>query len=242
MNSKLIRNERGSAAVFFLSVLPLFFIIFITLAFTGYIIQLKSRVRATCINQSIEIQKDIISSEKKLFALNPLSTALRVGLGVAAAEIVASAGNPLIIADATLRIKSIREQQKNLDKLQKSIIKYAEIKTKISSAKIMRDIYQHFSEMGSIWAFYLSATNAIYPRRLPQVAVEPDFDDIAPNYGLTKDYKTTQQLVLSWHHSYRTKQTAQQTIDKDFDFAFSCGAGPNQKGNKWLVEIKGDKF
>ncbi len=242
LSSRFLKNSSGSAAVFILSILPLFFLIFTSFSMTGYLIQLKSRVRATCVQQSIAIQKEIIGFEKKLFALNPLSTLLRARMILAVAELAAASGNPIAVAIALEKINSIRNQQEKLDLTQKSLIKTAQFKSQLATYQLLSNIKNHFQDMGRFWKFYLSATNALFISQHPQIAVEPDFDDLAPNYGLKADYKTTQQLVLSWHHSYRTNKNAQQILSSANRFEFSCGAGPNQKGKQWSVEIKGDKF
>lgn len=237
-----LNNNRGSGAVLALTILPLLFLIYGTFALTGYLIQIKSRVRSTCILQSIELQKEMIGFEKKLFQLNPLSTTLRLRLIAAEAQLLTSAGNPVAIAAALAQIASIREQQQVLDGIQKTIIKTAHFKSQLATAAMLLKIQMHLQEMGSIWQFYLTSFSAMYVSHAAQVAVEPDFEDLAPNYGLTSDYKTAQKLVLTWQHSYRTKQAPQRIIDSANQFEFTCGAGPNKKGNQWSVEINAGKF
>ncbi len=236
MSLKSIKNQQGSASVLLLSIVPIFFLIFISFAFTSYLVQIKSRVRSTCVQQSISIQKNIINAEKALFALNPISSALRLRLAAGTAQVLAGQMQGLII------IKNARDEQAALDKLQQGIITSANAQIQISTQNLLLQLHNHFTEMGSFWKFYLAITNRIYVSRWPQVAVEPDFESLAPNYGLTKDYQQIQKLALSWQHRFRTNRAAQKLLDSENEFQFSCGAGPLKEGSKWSVEIKGDKF
>ncbi len=244
MSSPFLKNQSGSVSVLMLSIVPLVFLIVLCFAFTGYLIQIKSRVRSTCVKQSIEIQKNVILAEKKLFALNPLSTSLRLQLIMANIELAASIvpPNPAAFASATARINSIKYQQQQLDRLQKSIINFAKLKAKAETLNLVADLYKHFHESGSIWSFFLTATNLLQVKNHINVSVEPDIEDVAPNYGLTSNYKTSQALVLTWQHRFRTNDQAQKLLSTSNSFDFSCGSSPHKKGDTWHIEIKGDKF
>lgn len=227
-----------------LTVIPVFFMLGLTFALSGYFIQLKSRVRKTCIEESIEIQKNIIKSEQRLFKMNPLSTTLRIELLAAQADLALQTymENPVGIAHANYLINSIKSQQESLDLLQKGIIKAAEVYTQIQTQLMLSNLYKHVNEMGLIWKFYLFVTNSIHLSQAPEFAVRPDIEETAPNYELKDDYKSRQQLVLFWHHHYQTSASAEHFIKTETNYEFSCGSGPNYKGGKWSIEIKGDKF
>ena len=235
---KCLNNSKGSAAIFLISVLPLVFLICISFWFTTTFVQLKSRVRSTCYLESIQIQKEIIHYEQKLFALNPVSTALRLRMlaAIAMSVIPATAGVGLE------QIAEVRRQQEQLDRLQKSIIQAALVQSQIKSGVLLQKIHSHIREMTPLLQIYLWINNVVYMTSRPTISVQPDFEDLAPNYGLRADYKSTQKLVLSWQYRFQTKQSAQQLLTSNNQFDFSCGAGPNKKGNQWSVEIKGDKF
>ncbi len=244
MRYRSLKNCKGSAAVFMLTIIPIFFLLGFTFALSGFYIQLKSRVRKTCIEDSIQIQRNIILSEKELFALNALSTTLRVQLIAEHAELALQiyAENPIGIAKANYQINSIRLQQQNLDRLQKGMIRAAEVQARLATESMLGRIRSHFVEMGLFWKFYITITESVQLWQSPEIAVRPDIDETAPNYELKQDYKSKQQLVLFWQHYFRTNNQAQKLLESDARTEMTCGAGPSKKGEKWSVEIKGDKF
>lgn len=244
MSSPFLKDQTGSVSVLMLSVVPLVFLIVLCFTFTGYLIQIKSRVRSTCVIQSIEIQKNVILAERTLFALNPLSTSLRLQLIMANLELAASIvpPNPAAFASATTRINSIKYQQQQLDRLQKATINFAKLKAKADTLKLVANLHQHFHESGSVWSHFLTATNSLQVKNHISISVKPDIEEVAPNYELTSNYKSTQALVLTWQHLFRTKEQAQKLLNTTNSFDFSCGSSPHKKGDKWHIEIKGDKF
>lgn len=227
-----------------LGLIPVFMITVFAFAFTGYFVQIKSRVRSTCLIETIKIQKHIIASEKKLFALNPLSTSLRLRLAIAYAELATAIDtyNVAAATKATYEIESITQQREELEHIQKALINGAQNLARIEVLATLSKIISHFNEMSLIWKFYLYLTNSIQIARSPKIAVSPDFDDTAPNYGLDSEYKTTQQVVLYWQHHLRTNNESQRLLASENSYEFSCGAGVNKKGEKWTIEIKGDRF
>lgn len=200
--------------------------------------------RSQCLTESIELQKHLIKAEKSLFLLNPISTALRVKLEIYSLQlaIAIDTGNAGEAARLAIEIENTIEKQKKLDKAQNALIDAANTYAKIRMVMIAGQMNYKSYKDSDRWSYFLTSLRAIYPEKIPELAVKPDTTfGWGPNYGLTDDYKTRQMVAFNWHLLFSSNDKAQKLVDTKNYFALSCGATA-QKGDSWTVEIRKDKF
>jgi hypothetical protein len=238
------KNQKGFATISLFLFLPLFLFIVFAFGFVSYFIQIKTQVRSLCLQNSIEIQKNLIASEKKLFALNPTSTLLRILLAQAYADLAKaiSTYNPFLAAEASIRISKIEKQKEELDQVQQLIIRTAKLQSTFATQKLLSDLNDIFKKSQSIWGFYLITSTSLHIAHNPEFAVINDFSDDGPNYELHKDYKFRQSLTYKLHHKFSTNEAAQKILKSENHFIISCGTEPAQEGDQWAVKINVGKY
>ena len=155
MRFKLINSQLGFCTVQSFLFIGLFATLTLCFGFLGFIAQAKMQFRSTCLHESIEIQRQIILFEKKLFALNPLSTSLQLDYDITiAASEVAEIAVPVAIA---LKAKAalIRAEQIQLDVVQNGLIKVAEAMVALQTSKLEMKMLHDSSKLSGAWTFFL---------------------------------------------------------------------------------------
>lgn len=211
-------------------------------AFLSFVAQSKMQFRTQCTTESIDLQKKIINSERMLFALNPISTTLKIIYQALELARIAAMGYPLALPPIEAAIRQVTAIRQALDKLQKVIIKGADILINAETARITFAMNANAYETRDRWSYFLNSFFFVKPEGIPKFAVESDSDDVFPNYGLTKDYKRQQMVAYNWHLLFSTKSEPQQVLESRGLFEMACGATADKGDKKWLVEIRKDKF
>ena len=193
--------------------------------------------RTTCLKESVEMQKEIISIEKKLFSLNPLSTALQLDydLTIAASEVTGI----LVPIAAALRAKAalIKVEQVQLDLVQRGLIQTAEVMVALNTSKVEMKMLQDSSKLSRAWSLFLRSFYVIRPSHIAQVSVRASTSGVAPNYELTTNYKQDQKVAFKWQLKYSTRAESQTLLKSENSFELECQATPLEKGNSWSIEI-----
>lgn len=198
--------------------------------------------RTVALKESIDLQKKIIEAEQALFDLNSYSTFLSVSLDINRALLVFSVLAPPEMAEIEKIIQELEEAQQTLDKTQKGIIKATNALIKVEKARILYKLNKDGYDQRQQWSYFLNALCYVTFEGDTVMAVEPDDpSEVAPNYGLTKNYKQQQMVAFKWHLLFSTKDEAQRFLDTTNNFELSVGATAN-KGETWSVEIKKDRY
>ncbi len=221
--------------------LPLIALVVLCFALICYVIQYKTKMRSHCLSQVIEIQKNLVRSEESLFALNPVAKALRLRLQLAYSALAAAAGNPAAMASIELEINQIILQKKELDIIQKLIIKTAKLNLDFRTNQLAFELAQTSKGMSSIWNFYIESFTNVRQSQKPQVAVVPDSPELAPVYELAADYKLRQTVAYHWQMCFRTKKNAQEVLKSENIFEMSCESSAESKRGTWDILINADK-
>ncbi len=195
--------------------------------------------RSGCLTKSISLQKRIILAEKKLLALNPVSTAiqLRYDLTEILRVAAAVAENWPEVARLTIELSQIRNQQMALDRMQKTIITSTQIMSLENTSQIAIDLQQNALQFGRLWAVFLKTIFVVYPSHFSQVSVRAKTSGIAPNYELKDSYKSDQKVAFNWQLRYFTKNESQGLVTSQNSFEMNCQASPNKSGDQWSIEI-----
>ncbi len=224
--------------------LPLMALLLFSFSFSAYLIQFKTKMRSSCIQESISFQKKLIQNEESLFKLNPLALILRQQLILKEALLLAAlaAENIPLIAKLKIEISEIRRQQKNLDQLQKKIIQKAQLQMQTQRLAIEFQLNQISQNTNLIWKYYIQSFTSIKILKRSHLSIQADSSDLAPVYDLTDDYIEQQKLAYSWQHFYETARSNQQFIKEKNEIEMSCGASAKKQGARWNILINADKF
>lgn len=227
-----------------LQVLMAFFVIVFSFLFLSFVAQAKMQFHSVALQESIDLQKKIIKAEKMLFDMNLLSTTLRLKLA-ADATLLSLASIAMDLPEMIrlgAEIAQTIKKQKQLDKVQKTLINTTNAFIKIKVAQLTYQLNSNAYSFEKNWSHFLTAFFAITPTNIPTMAVQADTSaGWGPNYGLTKNYKQQQMVAFKWHLFFFTKDDAQKFLDTKNYFELSAGATAN-KGDTWSVEIKKDKY
>jgi len=232
-----LKSQTGFIALQMLPVILIVMGLAFSFAFLGFAAQMKTQFRSTCTTETIDLQKTIINYEKKLFWLNPASSALRKALQIAEAAALV----PATAAQALQAIESIKKAQDFLDKTQKTLIKAANLHIQTKNIQLIYKLNKNAYDTNKNVSDLLRSFFIVHPTNSPSLAVKPDKDEIAPNYELVDDYKDRQMVAYKWQLFFFTKADAQNILETRNSFQLECGATADKDENTWSVEIKKDK-
>ncbi len=237
-------RESGFAAITLLLFLPLICLIIFSFAFVSHVIQYKTKTRTLCIQGSIAIEKNIAQAEENLFQLNPIATSLRSRLQIALIELAFAIAteNPILAAEAEIKIQQIKIEQKNLDAAQKLIIFSASAHLKILTQKLIAELSDLSLRTASNWDFYLKCLGKVRLLRMPVLAVRPDSTDWAPVYELLPDYIALQKVAFNWQYLFHTRNDAQEVLKSRNEYELSCESSAKKESGKWKFLIAVDKY
>lgn len=242
--SKSTSSENGFASIQVLFIFSILALIALSFAFLSSISQAKMQFRKTCLSDVLEVERQIIQDERRLFTLNPLAKVLRMQLIVAQAQLAAATAvaNPVAIAQATADIIAIQNKQIQLDRLQRSIILTAEANLISKTAVLTADYSKASADLSSRVTQFLKFMIRILPAQRTEFAVQPRTSGLAPEYELKPNYKALQAVAFNWQLNYFTTRSAQKFLDSANKFSLSCGFTADRIGDKWTLEIQKDRY
>lgn len=228
MNFPLIKSTKGFCTIQTILFIGIFATLLFCFGFLSFAAQAKMQYRTTCLVESIKLQKEIILAEKKLFALNPLSTALQLKYDLTAAELVVALS--VFNYPAAFKLEAdlikIQADQLKLDRLQKMIISTAQLMIVANTLKIESTLKEQALYLSQRWNFFLLSFFIIHSPQLAQVSVQTRTSGIAPNYELKDSYMQDQKVAFIWQMKYLTKNEKQKLVKSKNSFEMSCQAKP----------------
>lgn len=238
----LSRKKNGYVTLQFIQILSAFFILVFTFVFLSFVGQTKMEFRSACLSESIALQKKIIKSEKLLFSFNKYSTFLSTERkALEAAQLAGIIFLPLGVCVETA-LKATKLLQQALDKAQKALIQSTNALINLEKVRIAYELNKNAQNSRSQWSQYLSSLFVVTWKGSTKMSVEAKSSDIAPNYGLTSDYKEAQTVAFNWHLAFYTNNDSQRLVDSKNAFELSCGTTAEKENDTWSVEIKKDKY
>ena len=242
MKTKCKFNQ-GFATISLMLFLPLLCLMVFSFGFSGYLIQHKTKIRSTCLTEGRKIQENLVRNEESVLKLNSVASALRLRLNLAYLELAEAeaSGNAAWITRALAKIAAIEKQQKQLDSLQKFLIKKAKLEVSIRVASMQNQLNGIDHDTQKIWRFYLNIFAISMVTHVPEVALVRDSPDVAPVYELAKDHQSKQSLAFRWQTIFQTKASAQKLLDSENEVGFLCRVSAKKEGTKWNLLINADK-
>jgi hypothetical protein len=243
-------SDSGFFSVYFIFFTSTLFMLFFSIGLLVFTSQSKDAFRKKCITDLVETQKHIISSEKKLLALNMPSTLLRIAKAAAYTALIITPP-PADIA-ILVELEEIETAQEALDKTQIALIKATEVRANLELGNTLIEINQQNQKIKKSWFNFVNSYSSyvVTPPHIFKLPVRKDsWGGLAPNYELETDFESKQKLVLYWHNIFSVLESAQQLLNpKGFfgeslkiAYGLSCSVQPERKGDKWDLKINLDK-
>ena len=230
-----MKNQRGFAALHFISFLPLMlavgFCLYFFLSFSDSHIEMSQ----TCLREQIKIQESVKKSLRALFKLNPRALRLKAQYKIAFAKHVAAIAsmNGAAIAATQAHLQKISTQRQLLDLQQKVIIN-------MENAKISSDqqiLKKHLSQIGErrskdFQSFMINKIQHLQfkPRRLAIVASDKD---LAPTYSLSPNSIEDQALEFTWDLNTVSQNVMAVFFSSNSRYPQNCSTTINFKEEKW---------
>lgn len=237
-------NSRGFVNLTFVFVLMSFVSLYLTGAFAIALSQQRDYVRSTCIQQATDLQISTLKNVRALFALNPESTMIRLGIKTTQVELT------LALATAQLELIPVLERQLNaffkaqkiLDAAQQVLLNKARLELNSRHIALLAKINSGQSETAHPWRFMLSMSSYFVPRFMPTLSVRPDSEGgVGPNYEWQENAESKQKLAYSWNMFFKTSEQYQRFFTWMNVLSLQCSVAPDLRGEKWGLTINGDK-
>lgn len=217
--------------------------------FLFYASQSKDAFRRNCATKAIELQKNIVSIEKRLFSLNTVSTAYRLQIKTLQALLLVAPPpqKPPLMA----QLEKVYSQQNQLDRIQKKLIQESNVFIGMEYKNLVSQTMNNNNEIRLLWNTYLNIFSRVQPFNPPALAIRPDsIGGNGPNYEFDEPYITSQNVVLKWQNIFTVNQMIQKifnpmTRQNEFlkiKYGLTCSVGIERTMSKWQLKINLDKF
>ena len=245
MRPSFKKSEAGFFSIQFLFFISLISVTLMSYGYVFYAQKQKDNFRKVCYFDLVDIQKDLVLAEKKLFLLNAESTALRLRLNILYINLAAAtaAQNYPVAAQISLEIQNTINLQKQLDELQKLIIQTADHSAKIKLMKLNTELIKLHQKEKQIWISFVQENRHYNLKMNPRFAVKPDsIGGLAPNYELAENYQRLQELRLDLQYRFKNHDDSQKWLTTQQSFQFSCRVSFIKKDQRWDLKINQDKL
>lgn len=223
--------------IFFLALLSTFIFCF---GFVFYASQSKNLFQKICVTTAVEIQKNIVHTEQKLFFLNSESTALRLRMNLLKTALITTPPPEDLVLIA--EIEALQFQQQALDNLQKNIITTANQISRTAYFSAVESSNQLILDLASFWGSYLRLFTIIKPSFPPTLAVRADsVGGLAPNYEFDYASRARQSVVLHWQNNFTAFENITK-LSREIQYGMTCTIAAERQSSTWKIKIRLDRF
>lgn len=217
--------------------------------FLFYASQSKDAFRKTCATTAVELQKKIVLSENRLFALNTLSTAYRLQIKTLHALLLVAP--PPQKPPLAAQLEKVYTLQNQLDQMQKKLIQDSNLFVEIEYKNLISQTQHKNNEIRQLWRTYLNIFSQVRTAQEPLLAVRPDsIGGRGPNYEFDELHISSQNVVLKWQNIFTVNETIQkifrpvnrQNESLKIKYGLICSVGIERIMSKWQLKINLDKF
>lgn len=232
----MIRNQKGFALVMTLALLPALIAgFFLAWAAIGYI-QQDLALKFACRDQGISGQKNVSPLLEKLLKLNPEATKLKTKQTQLIQRIASAtaAQQWIVVGILSKKLSQVEAQRLQLDIKQRGLIQESNRELVTAHNRGRSQIQSNLQDISS--AFIRLKLKNIRGRS-PQLAVRPDYPDVAPTYSTVFDFSTQQALAHEWHYSASVGRPFSYFLPGEFDFKKACAVSLKKELTKWSPQI-----
>lgn len=247
--TKKINFPNGFFRVQFLFCIALVTSFVFAFSFIFYASQSKDQFRKACATTVVDVQKNIVKSEKILFSLNKISTAYRIQISLLQATLLVTppSGIPVVVA----QIKAVQQQQQILARLQANLITNANRFAAIEYLRLAQQTNNLNQQLISKWTNYLNIFSKISLGPIPRLAIRPDsIGGVAPNYEFDDVNIKQQNVALNWQNRFSVNERMQTLFapqarsnqDMTIRYGMNCSVGIERINSKWQLKINLDRL
>lgn len=232
-------NNKGFALAITMALLSILVGMVLLLFAALGIMQFNQQTQYACRSGGLQGQKLVAPLLKSLLALNPLALKLKAEEAAAQTRLYAAmaTGNATAVAAAEARLLRIQTQRSELDQKQKTLIRESNrllsINHKLTQGKIRQALQDGLSTIS-----YLKVDSQLNRTTTPELAVRPDYTDIAPTYSPADKFEERQALAHSWQYRLRVRNSFQDFLDGDIKWSPNCSVTLKQEGLSWIPKIR----
>lgn len=239
-NKNTNKHTHGFVSLSCIFVIAILIGLYFTVSFSIGISEARNLAQSQCVQQASETQGQVLKTLRELFNLNPLSTALRLQIQSLQAQIVAAtlAQNYAALPGLSAQLTEARNEQLELNQIQKSLIFMAQSKLQSGHIKLLTSLNKNLLDQNQRWKDALSLVTSFVAQREPKVAIRPDSQSgIAPNYEWQTEAEQIQAMSYSWSLYFTTQERVQRYLSWTNKINLSCLVAPQVKGEQWQLKI-----
>lgn len=236
-------NSKGFVSLTLVFILMSFVSLYLTGTFAIALSQQRDYVRSTCVREATETQLNTLENVRALFAYNPASTTIRVGIKTTkAAIVVALVLDPPAVPALQKILDGHYQAQNILDGVQKVILNKARIELQAKHYALIAKINSGQRDRAHPWRYMLTMLSSFTPRSAPTLAIRPDSEGgVGPNYEWLENAESKQNLAYSWNMYFKTSEQYQRFFTWMNVLNLQCSVAPDLRGKKWGLKINADK-
>lgn len=232
-------NNKGFALAVTMALLPALVGLGLFLFASLGIMQFNLKSQQICRMGGLQGQRRVAPLLKELLGLNPKAIKLKTDETLAQARLAAAifGGNPAAITAATARLEKIQAERRKLDSRQKTLIKESNRALYQQHRRTRGQVQRSLREGLSSFS-YLKIESQLNSSSAPELAVRPDYSDVAPTYSTLEDFEEKQALAHSWQYRLRVRNSFQDFLDGDIRWSPSCSVTLKKEGMSWIPKIR----
>jgi hypothetical protein len=235
-----VKNQKGFALIILISLLPLIMAGGL-LVFCGFsFIKTDLGTLNLCRALQLEVQNKAAQKLESLLKLNP--RALKLRLAQIRAEktlaLAVKSGNPAALAAAEAHLLTIRMQRQVLDLKQRSLITSANTSLKLGGLDLQRRLSQEWYTQSRGVTSWLQGKLQLGSGKIPALAVQPDFVEVAPLYEPAPQFEEAQAWHQEWQLEFRTISWADKFFNFHERFQRSCSTSLYSENSAWSARLK----
>ena len=236
-------NQKGLSTVMMLSFLPILLSVLLLFMSVFLIFQFRSETQYLCQTQLLKLQNRNEKTIQDLFRLNPKANKLRLQLISQQAKLFLAVANLNFpaITYYKIQIEKTKAQQMMLEIQQKNILMQNQILNQMQILKTEKLIRTEFIDLSQINFFLLKAELFQIHSEIQDLAVEKVWSGNGAAYQRKNRFSDQQLLSVKWNYQMQTNlkwNGSQQNIQ----YQNACSATLEQKGLKWISNLKKVKF
>ena len=244
MKTNLIINSKGFSQILLLNLFIIFISIYFLASVSYGLLHIRSIIRKQCYQKSYQTIATNLENTRTLFSLNPLSKALKTAIKTteAAIAINLAAMNFSVIPTLEQQLQLLKQEQIQLDIMQKSLILKNQIQLSKSHIELQSTLLKEIEKEKQLWSFLFTMFYNLNHQINFHYPIRPDSENqIAPSYEWEKNAEQYLTLAFNWQFKFFTIDNFQKLFKEQNKFEINCGFKPNLKGEKWELKIIKDK-
>ena len=232
---ELLKRSDGFALAIMTALLPLLIGMTLLVFAVASFVQTDLEMKSICRSRGIAGQKQVAPLLERLLHLNPKAQQLHEEK--LQAQAAAESGSTTAIA----WLAEVEAQQEILEVEQQQLIQQSNLYLQANSTLGHKELSEKQAHIQNGLPLF-SGSLTVATLAAPELAVRPDYPDIAPSYSPLPDFEDKQRLEQKWQYSFSIIKPLQRFLSGRFEFMKTCAVSLHQENFKWIPKMKKDRF